>query len=223
MRVAIHQPEFLPWLGFFDKMKRVDTYIILDNVQFSKNGFQNRNRLVDSNGNVFWVTVPVKSTGHTNKRILDIKIENTQPWRRKLWGRIHSSYCRHPFFNSLGSELEAIIQEPHSDLVGLNLEIIQFFRRCFDINVPIVQASKLEIVGSRSELLLAACMEVGATTYLSGPSGHNYLNTQMFLSAGIDVEFHEFTSPAQGKAQGFNVSSLDLLLNYGPSSRNFLA
>lgn len=222
MRVAIHQPEFLPWLGFFDKMIRADLYIVLDNVQFSKNGFQNRNRLLDREGNTFWATVPVKSAGHTTRRIMDIEIDNSQCWQRKLWGRIHSSYCRHPFFPSLGPELELIIQQSHPSLIALNLELIFFFRRYLNITVPMVRASELDTVGNRSELLLSLCTQVGATTYLSGPSGRDYLNTKLFLSEGINIEFHRFTNPKQHQPGNLNVSCLDWLLNYGSASRSWL-
>lgn len=223
MRVAIHQPEHLPWLGFFHKMADCDLYILLDSVQFTKNNYQNRNRLVDQSGRVFWSTVPVRMTGHTSKRIVDMEVANTQSWSRKGWLRIVCAYRHRPHFSDLAPELESILMRGHSHLIDLNLDLIEFFRRQLGICVPMVRSSTLEIEGSRSDLLLSICKSVGADTYLSGPSGRNYLDTAIFLAAGIALDFHVFKHPTYS-APIFQpyLSTLDLLFNHGPRSREIL-
>lgn len=223
MRVTIHQPEHLPWLGFFHKMAECDVYVLLDSVQFTKNNYQNRNRLIDPNGTVFWSSVPVRMAGHTGKRIADMEFDNTQPWQRKTWARIVSAYCRHPYFSALAPELEAIYMGSHPLLIDLNLALIEFFRRQLGIHVPMVRSSTLEVTGNRSALLLSICQNLGADTYLSGPSGREYLDTPLFEAGGVALEYHAFKHPTY-VAPIFQpyLSTLDLLFNHGPASRGIL-
>ena len=223
MRVTIHQPEHLPWLGFFHKMAECDVYVLLDSVQFTKNNYQNRNRLIDQNGAVFWSTVPVRMAGHTEKRIADMELDNAQPWPRKTWARIAGTYRSHPYFGALAPELESIFMSGHAFLVDLNLQLIEFFRRQLGISVPIVRSSTMEVAGSRSGLLLSICKNLGADTYLSGPSGREYLDVGLFLAAGVELDYHVFNHPTYA-APIFKpyLSTLDLLFNYGPGSREIL-
>jgi len=223
MRLTIHQPEHLPWLGFFHKMADCDVYVLLDSVQFTKNNYQNRNRLIDQNGTVFWSTVPVRIAGHTNKRIVDMEFDTTQPWPRKTWARIAGAYRRHPYFNVLAPELESIFMGGHTRLVDLNLDLIEFFRRQLGICVPMVRSSTLDVEGNRSELLLSICKTLGADTYLSGPSGRDYLDTALFSAADIALDYHAFKHPTYS-APIFQpyLSTLDLLFNHGPKSREIL-
>lgn len=222
-RVTIHQPEHLPWLGFFHKMADCDVYVLLDSVQFTKNNYQNRNRLIDQNGTVFWSTVPVRMNGHIDKRIVDMELDNAQPWPRKVWGRIAGAYRRHPHFAALASELEGIFMKERQYLLDLNLDLIDFFRRQLHIDVPMVRSSTLAVKGARSELLLDICRKLDADTYLSGPAGRRYLDMPLFEAAGVALDFHAFTHPVYA-APHFQpyLSMLDLLMNHGPDSRAML-
>lgn len=223
MRVSIHQPEHLPWLGFFHKMACCDLYVLLDNVQFTKNNYQNRNRLIDQNGVVYWSTVPVRMAGHTDRKICDMETDDAQPWRRKCWARIASSYRRHPFFGQLAPRVEAIFNAEHRSLVDLNIALIDLFRQELRIDVPMKRASMLDVAGTRSELLLSICKHVGAGRYLSGPSGRDYLDSGLFERHGVEIDYHQFTHPAY-PAPLFKpyLSTLDLLMNHGPGSRAIL-
>lgn len=224
MRITIHQPEHLPWLGYFHKMAACEAYVLLDSVQFTKNNYQNRNRLIDQNGAVFWSTVPVRMAGHTNKRITDMELDNTQAWPRKVWTRIASSYRNHPYFAALSPELEAIFMGSHTLLIDLNLALLEFFRHQLRITVPMVRSSTLEVTGNRSELLLSICQNLGADTYLSGPSGREYLDAALFEAAGVALDYHTFKHPTY-TAKNFQpyLSTLDLLFNHGPQSREILS
>ena len=223
MKITIHQPEHLPWLGFFHKMAECDVYVLLDSVQFTRNNYQNRNRLIDHNGKVFWSTAPVRMAGHIDKRIADMELDNSQPWPRKVWARIAGVYRSHSYFASLGPELEAIFLSGHTLLVDLNLALIEFFRRQLEISVPMVRSSTLDVTGSRSALLLSICQNFGADTYLSGPSGRDYLDTDLFKAGGVALEYHAFKHPTYS-APIFQpyLSTLDLLFNHGPKSREIL-
>ncbi len=223
MIVAIHQPEHLPWLGFFHKMALCDLYVVLDSVQFTKNNYQNRNRLIGQDGLVFWSTVPIRMVGHTEKRIADMELDNAQPWQRKTWGRIVEAYRRHPYFNALAPELELIFMGGHKRLVDFNLDLIEYFRHQLGIGVPMVRSSSMVVDGKRSELLLSICKSLGADTYLSGPSGRNYLEIDFFVASGVAIDYHVFEHPIYS-APNFQpyLSTLDLLFNHGPKSREIL-
>ncbi len=205
-------------------MAHCDVYVLLDSVQFTKNNYQNRNRLIDPNGMVFWSTVPVRIAGHTSKRITDMELDNTQPWSRKTWARIAGAYRRHPYFSALAPELESIFMGGHAYLVDLNIDLIGFFRRQLGINVPMVRSSTMNVGGSRSELLLSICKNLGADTYISGPSGHDYLDSALFSAASVSLDYHSFDHPTYS-APIFQpcLSTLDLLFNHGPESRNLLS
>jgi hypothetical protein len=223
MVVTIHQPEHLPWLGFFHKMALCDVYVLLDSVQFTKNNYQNRNRLIDQNGLVFWSTAPIRMVGHTEKRITDMELDNSQPWQRKTWARIVEAYRRHPYFNALAPDLELIFMGSYTRLVDFNLDVIQYFRHHLDISVPMVRSSTMALKGNRSELLLSICKSLDADTYLSGPSGSGYLKTDMFVNSGVSIDYHVFNHPTYS-APNFQpyLSTLDLLFNHGPKSREIL-
>ncbi len=184
-KIAIHQPEHLPWLGYFDKMKKVDLYVFLDNVQYRKNYFQNRNRIPTG-----WLTVPVISKGHTNSTLKDIKIDNTQPWKRKYWGKLSDCYRKCPKYHEYKDEITEILNVKWDKLVDINYAFIAFFRDHLKIHTPILMASELGVKGNNSALIMEICKKTGATSYLSGPSGRKYLDKEMFK--GMDLEFHDY-------------------------------
>lgn len=220
MIVTIHQPEHMPWPGFFHKMAHVDLYVLLDTVQFTKNNWQNRNRFIDRDGQVFWLTVPIVLRGHTSTSIKDIRISPTQEWQRKYWGRLYDSYLRHPFFDAYADEVRNAVMQEYEYLVDVNYCFIEFFRKHLGIGTQMIKASALSVTGKRSELLANICKELGATTYLSGPSGRHYLAMDFFVRAGINVQYHEFEPPVYPAThyEPF-LSTFDILMNLGPESR----
>lgn len=221
MIVTIHQPEHLPWLGFFHKMRRADRFVILDNVQYRTNYFQNRNRVLGANG-PFWLTVPVRSRGHVASSIADIEIDGSQAWGERHRKSLEACYGRHPHFRRYADVLRTILDSPWQRLADLNLAIIEAFRSALDIGTPMVRASELGVEGRGSELLLAICERMGAATYLSGPSGRDYLDESLFANRGIAVQYHEFHHPVypQRGANEFvsHLTALDALANLGPEA-----
>lgn len=186
MRIAIHQPEHMPRINYFEKMKAVDTYVFLDNVPFRKNYFQNRNRV----GNT-WLTVPVHLNGHTESTIKDIMIDNSNNWQRKYWGRLEDIYRHSPNFKTYSGELKRIIHTPFKYLVNLNWSLIEFFRSVLGIHTPTLSATSLKVEGNKSELLYNICKKLEADVYLSGPSGRNYLEN----FDGVKVEYFDYEGP----------------------------
>lgn len=225
MRVTIHQPEHLPWLGFFHKLCRADIVVILDNVQFSKNYFQNRNRIIGSAGPM-WLAVPVLTKGHTSKKLNEMEILPQTTWKKKYIRTLEQVYGRHPHFSFLSEGLLPIFWKEWRFLVDLNMAVIEWFLNWLDFRKPVHMASTLDVSGAKSELLLEICRAVNATSYLSGPSGRDYLEERLFQKSGISVDYHDFEHPVyyQKGQEDFvsHLSTVDLIANLGDEGRKFL-
>lgn len=224
MRVTIHQPEHLPWAGFFAKASRADQLVLLDNVQFRKNYFQNRNRILTPSG-VGWLTVPVLSKGHTRGALRDMRINNTDlRWRIRCWRKIMESYERHPHFDAYRDFLEDMYAQEWDLLTVLNEHVIRQLCAWLQLDVAIHRASDLNVSGSSSQLLLEICLAAGATEYVAGPSARDYLDESLFEAEGIRVRhaWYEQQPYPQGGSDGFveSLSVIDLLFNCGDRSRD---
>ncbi len=217
-RIAIHQPEHLPWLGYLDKARKADEFIFLDTVAFKKNYFENRNRIRTPQG-WGWVNVPVLTKGKFGQAFLDVEINNKTRWAEVYFRTLLQNYSRAPHWKMYAPALEDLFRRPWTRLVDLNLALIEFLWSAFGISTPARRASTLNVAGKKSDLLLDICRKTGATVYLSGPSGRGYLVESLFTDAGIGVEYHEFQHPEY--SQMFSpfvpgMASIDLLLNEGP-------
>jgi hypothetical protein len=218
MVLTIHQPEHLPWLGYYNKMATADKFVILDGVQFRKNYFQNRNRVMGSNG-AQWLVVPVELTKHSEDRICDMKIANTAnpKWREKYLRTIEYGYKKHPYFNDIFPFFEDLLSQNHELLCDFNLKIIMYFADLLNIHPEFVKSSDLKATGLKTDLIFNICQELGASTYVAGPSGRDYLRLEDFENAGIKVVYNDFEHPEyiQKNQSEFvpYLSVLDLLMN----------
>jgi len=230
MIVAAHQPHYLPWLGYLERMRQADLFVILDHVQFERRGYQNRTRiLVD--GQPQWLTVPVVQRSQ-QERIIDKQIDNPPPDDKKSWADKHYQTLRHayreaPFLADYAPHLRQLLESPGERLADLDERSLIFLREAFGIRTPMVKSSELNIQGARSDMILNVCQVVGADIYLAGLGGsRDYLDRTMFAEAGIDIAWQEFEHPryAQCGKQAFvpGLSAIDLLLNHGPLSREIL-
>lgn len=225
MIITIHQPEHLPWLGYFHKMALVDYYVYLDNVQYRHHYVQNRQHVMGPQDAV-WVTVPILKQQTRYGIIYEQVIDNSRKWRTSYWHSIESQYHQHPYYDQYAETLHDIIMTPYDLLVDLNLALIDFFRQALDIKVPTIRASTLEVEGAKGELIHNICQALDASVYLSGPSGRDYLDETTFSASGINLWYHDFphpTYPQYGKQEFCNnLSVWDLLCNCGPHSREVL-
>lgn len=201
MILSIHQPAYLPWLGYLDRIARSDCFVFLDTVQFEKNSFTNRNRIKTVTGPL-WLTVPVKQQGHLEKKLTEIEIDNSQNWKTKHLRSIEHSYRRAPNFSSRYEKLASCFIETEILLADLCFKQLLFWLKEFNIHTPVVRASDLQVNGQKSDLVLAICQHLGAKRYLSGPQGHDYLDVASFEENGIDVSFHEFIHPVYPQLHG---------------------
>lgn len=179
MIVTIHQPEHFPYEGFFQKMNSADLFVVLDCVKFRKNYFQNRNKLLNQQGDEEWfgVSVPKKSTSHMIKDVITVD-ESLNHWRKKVLKKIYHNL-----------KIDATsIYEPEK-LLDINMRSIKWCREKMNIITPMVYASSLNVSGSKTDLLLDICDKTHATTYLSGPSGKDYLELEKFENDNIKVDF----------------------------------
>ena len=219
MIVTIHQPEHLPWLGLYNKIAKADTFVVLDSVQYEKNYFQNRNRVLGSNG-VQWMTVPVEISNHMNGTIAETKISAANPkWRTKYLQTVKQSYGKYEYFNEVFPILEAAFDLESEYLYDLNMGILKGFADAMDIHPQYVRASDLKVEGLKSDLILNICKATNATTYIAGPSGRDYLDLDSFKVSNIVVKFNDYNHPAypQKRTESFvsHLSSLDLFMNCG--------
>ena len=178
MIVSIHQPEHFPYLGFFQKMKASDLFIILDDVKFKKNNFQNRNKFLNKNGMEEWFTIPVEKRANS-KLIKDVKTSEDFGWKKKLKKQLQMNF-------NLDSDLLDFIYDGDS-LVSMNHRSIAHCRTKLKIKTDVVLSSDLNVGGSKTELLVNLCKEVGATTYLSGKGGLDYLDKDLFKNIKLEI------------------------------------
>jgi hypothetical protein len=224
--VTIHQPEHLPWLGFFAKMARADLFISLDTVPFRKNYFQNRNRVLGHDGAPAWLTVPVRLQDHLESSIAEVEIAGDGRWRQKYVRTLHQRYARHPHGAPLLSALGAAVERDHTRIAELNDALIEILRDALGVTTPMVRASTLGGTGTRSELLADLCVRAGADVYLSGPSGRDYLDPRPFEQAGVEVRVHDYDHPTypQQETDRFisHLSAVDAICNCGPDAGELL-
>ncbi len=220
MIITIHQPEHLPWLGFFNKLSKAELFVILDSVQFEKNYFQNRNRIIGTNG-VQYIGIPVHSVGHMDGTIASTEIatKTNKNWKIKYLNTIRQSYGKYPYFFDVYPILENAINFDTDYFADINIAIIQGFANALGFHPQYVRSSELGVEGLKSNLILEICKSVNADTYIAGPSGRDYLHMEDFSVAGIKVVFNDYKHPSypQKKSQEFvpYMSALDLFMNCG--------
>lgn len=230
--LSAHQPNFIPYLGFFDKMGKSDIFVIRDEVLFVKREFHNRNSIrINSHDNLNapmskWLTVPVIDPKDyiMHVRIKKDIIQNARPWNQNLLHNLESNYKTAPFFQKFYPEIMEIFDNSDDLLLSLNMKIISFLKRIFEIDTEIVMASQLGLKPAHyqksdaTEDIIQLCKKLGADTYLSGAGGRNYINEAKFAEAGIKLEYQDYKHPVyKQNYPGFlhNISAFDALFCLG--------
>lgn len=228
MILAGHQPNYLPYLGFFHKMFHCDIFVMVDNVQFVKRGpfgWINRNRIRTPEGDP-WLTVPVLVKGKFHQKIQETKINTTLPWARKHWKSLLTNYGKAPYFSGYADFFEdAYTRKSWENFADLSEYMIYHLMEFLHIKKPVKKASELGAEGKGDELILDMCRRVGADTYLHGKHGKDYVDEEKFKVAGIKSLHQEFEHPFYH--QRFypfipNLSVVDLLFNHGEESLDIL-
>jgi len=191
MIVTIHQPDFLPWLGFFDRLQKCDLFIVLDDVQFLRRGWHHRDKIKTPNG-IKWLTVPVLKKGKYKQNINEVLIDNSVNWRKKFLGLISNAYIKAPNFLFIYHSIEKIIAKNHHKMIDLNIDFLQFCTDILDIKKKIIFSSSLKSNLKASEKIVYILKEVGGKYYLTGSGASNYLDENLFKRENIEVLWHQY-------------------------------
>ena len=222
MIVSVHQPQYLPWLGYFDKIDRADLFVLLDTVQYKKNEYQNRNRIRSATG-WQWLTVPVKY--RFPQRIYEVTVNNDANWAHKHRQALLSNYAKAPHFDTFFPAYEEFLSQPWDRLTDLNTRTVHLLMEHLGIHTPVRSANEWHLSEDPTGRLVDICLQSGADTYLSGAGGREYLDLDQFKKADIRVVFQEYEHPVYPQLFGAfepYMSAGDLLFNAGPDSLDIL-
>jgi len=210
MVVTIHQPDFLPWLGFFDRWRRSDLFIVLDDVQFIRRGWHHRDRIKTHNG-VQWLTVSIVKKGRYFQQIREVALNNTTHWKSKHLGMIESAYKKAPSFERCFNSIQEIYQKEHYLLIDLNLDLLNYFAGELGITTPILFSSDLHVKSDSTQRLVDLVKSINGSTYLTGLGAVDYLDESLFQKEKIMVSWQEFTHPVYRQLHGEFVPTLSTL------------
>ena len=224
MICTIHQPNYLPYLGFFEKAFRSDIFVIYDTTQFRKNDWQNRNRICTLES-WQWLSVPI--IHNFGQKIKDVKIDTAKKPLKKNWNTIKTIYGKAPFFKNYSDQLEAIYTTNFEFVSDLNIVLIKLFANILGLKTKFIKNSDMpEISTFSTQALIDICKNVKADTYISGNEGRNYLQIELFEDAKIKVIFQKYNHPVyrQFNNNTFQpyMSVIDLIFNHGPESLSIL-
>ena len=220
--IAIMQPTFLPWAGYFGLMDSVDEFVLLDHVQFDKRSWQQRNQIKTANG-AQWLTVPVITKGKKEQAICDVQLQaDDKDFPTKILKSIEQNYKKAPYYGDYIQSIEEIFLQPHTHLNMLNTALINYFRQCLGVATPVLLSSDMSVTGAKAALLVDICQKRQANHYLSPPGAQDYIAASNdFEQAGIKVNYFTYEHPEWGQQYGNFIpymSVIDLLFNVGDKS-----
>jgi hypothetical protein len=224
-RVAIVQSSYIAWKGYFDLIRAVDEFILLDEVQFTRRDWRSRNRIKTKDG-LHWLSIPVRTSGRRFQTIAETTLAD-HAWPRRHWLTIESAYARAPHFRAYAGPFERLYEDARFDrLSEVNHAFTVAVCRALGITTPITWSSDYRARSGRNDRLIDLCVQAGATDYLSGPRARAYIDEAAFGAAGISVQFADYTGyPEYDQVYPpfeHAVSVLDLLFCVGPCARDFM-
>jgi hypothetical protein len=222
MMATIHQPDYIPWIGFFDRIDKSDMFIVLDNVQFITRGYHNRNRIKTPDG-WMWLTVPV--IHNFGQKISQVKIDNSKDWASSHLESLKRNYGKCEFFAQYIDFFSDTYEKRWELLVELNMHVIIGVMEVLGLKKKVLLSSSLSTEGKKNELLISACRKVGANSYLSGTGAKDYMEDGEFEKSGIRVVYQNFSHPEYTQRFGKfepNMSIVDLLFNCGDKSMDVI-
>lgn len=218
LNLACHQPNFMPWPGFFYKALKADILVLLDNVQFPLGtSWINRNRIKNKDG-VLWLTVPVWKRGRGKQMINQVEISNERDWQKKHYLSLMHAYTKAPYFSDHLYFFREIFNKKWKRLLDLNLAVIKYLLDALGIKKDIIMSSSLNITSGKQELLIKICKQLNAGCYVSLTHSRKYIDKYLFQSENIDAKFFSYRPIIYPQLWGdfvSNLSIIDLLLNCG--------
>lgn len=191
--LASVQSNYIPWKGYFDLIRSVDTFVLLDDVQFTRRDWRNRNKIKTKDG-LRWLTIPVESKGKYLQRIDETLITDSR-WAAEHWETIRHTYARAPYFNALKSTLADLYEHAATlqRLSDVNYHFITAICELLGISTPITWSTDYDLIEGKNERLINLCQQAGANHYLSGPAAKDYIDEALFAAAGITVKFADYS------------------------------
>ena len=214
MIVTVHQPDFLPWLGFFDRWQESNIYIVLDDVQFLRRGWHHRDKIKTQNG-VQWLTVPVRKKSRYHQTIKEVRINTDENWRHKPMKSIQAAYRKATNFDLVYGRLSEIYNMDHDLLISFNMNLLRLCSKMFGISTPLVFASEFNVKSTGSQRLVDLVKSVGGKEYLTGTGSRDYLDEVLFNKEGINICWQKFEHPVYKQLHGSfenMLSALDFLM-----------
>ncbi len=223
-RVAILQPNYIPWKGVFDMLHAVDVFVFLDDVQYTVRDWRNRNRVKTPAGPSAWLSVPTR--GGRNQRICDVAIDYDQPWQHKHTEALRHSYGRTPFFHDYAPRFGEILDKRHPLLADLDIELTREVCGWLGIERDLRRSSELDPQGIKDDRLIDLVQKVGGDAYLSGPAARTYIRPERFSDAGIALSYQDYAGypeyPQISAPFDHAVTILDLLFAVGPAAPEYI-
>lgn len=217
MIVAIHQPNFMPWLGYFQKMKKADVFIMLDNAQLPGKGLPNRNYIKGKDGKKVLLTVPIKKTNGVNSTYIEAIPDYSKLWQREHLNKIKDAYFKAPFFEAIFPQIESIILFKQDNLSNLSTAFVATICNLLEIKTKLILASSMIEKGlQKNDRNIDLCLQLGATTYLSGQGAKKYNDENLFLQHQLNIIYQNFELPVYkqlGEVFMPNLSVIDILFN----------
>jgi hypothetical protein len=224
-RVAIVQSSYIPWKGYFDLVASVDELILYDDVQYTRRDWRNRNRIKTPDG-LRWLTIPVATKGRYEQRIDEAEVIDSR-WAPRHWAAIRHSYARAPFFDEYEGALEELYLGSGDRLLSrINERFLKGICGLLGIDTPIARSDGYAAEAGKTARLVRLCERAGATGYVSGPSGRDYLEQELFDEAGIALTYFDYTGyaeyPQLHPPFEHRVTTIDLLLHTGPEAPRYM-
>jgi len=221
MRIAIMQPTYLPWIGYFALMDQVDQFVLLDDVEFSRQSWQQRNKIKTNNGSL-WLTLPICKTSRNGQLINEVEINQNVNWALKHYKTLMQYYGSATYWQQNKPWLQKLYNSSWHSLCSLNQTIIETVANLLGISPTIHVSSNLDIGTGRIDRLIRICQVLGGNEYLSPIGSFEYIKEDnRFLEADIKLLYQHYQHPTYSQHYGEFISHLsviDLLLNEGPRS-----
>lgn len=218
--VGIIQPNYIPWRGYFDFINNVDVFIFHDDIQYTKQDWRNRNKILCRNGESIWLSVPVKAK--KDSLIMDVEIDYSVNWIRKHLAVLEQNYGKTPFFGEYFDPFRQVLQSKTPLLADLDIALSRLICDWLGIETELLKASDLNCTGVKDHKLIEMMQKVGGTHYLSGPAARAYIQPILWEDAGLQMSYFDYPqyAPYQQISETFNpaVSILDLLFMTGPEA-----
>ena len=219
----IRQPGYMPNIGFFKKIEYSDIFVFLDDTQFSKDQYDNRNK-IKTKSNSKWISVPLKRPVF-RKKLNQVVISYDSEWIKSHSELIYQNYKDAPYFSSYWNEIKKILEQKSNLLIDLNLNLISYFLKILQINTTTIRSSELKITKTKTQRLVDICTQVNASCYISGIGGKNVVDESLFKNSNIKLTYENSIHPNYNQIHGNfmkNMSIIDLIFNEGEKSSEIL-